>query len=67
MLVNGTVIHDNDRVWRGKGIHLLQEISNERDKKFGIEGAFDNEALDDTIDRDGRQYRVARSTWVSTA
>lgn len=56
--MDSAVVHDNDRLGRRKGIHLQNEVLDERREALRIEGTFHNRTLDDTVERDRRKNRV---------
>ena len=51
-----TIIHHNDRVWGRVWLHLVKEAINELVESVGIESAFNNITVEDSLSQgEGRE------------
>lgn len=61
-MVDSAVIHDDDRVWPRKWIHMIQETSYEIFEQLRVERSFDNLHGKDTIQREsGKNGKPVRN------
>jgi hypothetical protein len=55
MFVDATIIHNNNRVGGRIWLHIVKKSLNETREAFNAVGAFDNFAVNNTIQREGRK------------